>query len=380
MIQNGLDHIEDAAQWLKGRRLGLITSVSGVTQQLRPGIEKIHGEFPLTALFGPEHGVRGDHDAGALVGDYNDPDTGLPVYSLYRKDSKRLTPEMLDKVDTVIYDIQDVGSRYYTFISTLLYALQDCAAAKKSLVVLDRLNPLGGKVEGGLLQPGFQSFVGAYPLCCRYGMTAGEFARMANEEQHIGCDLHILPVQGWKRSQLFPETGSIWMMPSLGIPRFETALLYPGLCFVEGTNLSEGRGTSCPFELIGAPYIHGASLAAEMNRAGLPGVIFTAAHFTPTSSKHAGEACDGVHIHISDIQSVEPVRTGLTLLYKTREMYPEQLSILPPAEGRKHPFISLLAGCDAFEGEWPELNTLLAAWAQESTAFAARSRKFYLYE
>ncbi len=380
MFLNGLDHIADAAPWLSGRRLGLITSVSGVTRDLRPGIERIHAQFPLTALFGPEHGVRGDHDAGALVGDYTDTETGLPVYSLYRKESKRLTPAMLEKVDTVLYDIQDVGARYYTFISTLLYAMEDCAAAGKSLVILDRANPLGGAAEGGLLQPGFESFVGAYPMCARYGLTAGELAQMANAERKIGCELHILPVEGWHRAQLFSETGALWMMPSLGIPRFDTALLYPGLCLCEGTNLSEGRGTSCPFEIIGAPYIDAARLTSEMNAARLPGVIFTAAHFTPTSSKHAGEACGGVHLHISDAHAFLPVRTGVTLLYKIRELYPSAFAILPPAEGRERPFISLLAGSGVFEGEWPARDALLARWETEAQAFAARADAYHLYQ
>ena len=235
MVLNGLDHLADAAPWLKGRRLGLITSTSGVTRMLTSGIDAIHAQFPLTALFGPEHGVRGDHDAGATVETYTDPATRLPVYSLYRKDSQHMTPEMLDLVDTVIYDIQDIGARFYTYISTLLYVMRDCAAAGKELVVLDRINPLGGKVEGGLLQPGF---VGAYPLTTRYGLTPGEFARLANEEQHIGCQLHVLPVLGWKREMLFPETGLYWMMPSPAIPNFETALLYPGTCLTEATNIS----------------------------------------------------------------------------------------------------------------------------------------------
>lgn len=306
MVLNGLDHLADAAPWLKGRRLGLITSTSGVTRMLTSGIDAIHAQFPLTALFGPEHGVRGDHDAGATVETYTDPATRLPVYSLYRKDSQHMTPEMLDLVDTVIYDIQDIGARFYTYISTLLYVMRDCAAAGKELVVLDRINPLGGKVEGGLLQPGFESFVGAYPLTTRYGLTPGEFARLANEEQHIGCQLHVLPVLGWKREMLFPETGLYWMMPSPAIPNFETALLYPGTCLTEATNISEGRGTSAPFELIGAPFINGAALADRMNAKKLPGVIFTAAYFTPSASKHAGRRCEGVHIHLTDTKAMTP--------------------------------------------------------------------------
>ena len=366
MVLNGLDHLADAAPWLKGRRLGLITSTSGVTRMLTSGIDAIHAQFPLTALFGPEHGVRGDHDAGATVETYTDPATRLPVYSLYRKDSQHMTPEMLDLVDTVIYDIQDIGARFYTYISTLLYVMRDCAAAGKELVVLDRINPLGGKVEGGLLQPGFESFVGAYPLTTRYGLTPGEFARLANEEQHIGCQLHVLPVLGWKREMLFPETGLYWMMPSPAIPNFETALLYPGTCLTEATNISEGRGTSAPFELIGAPFINGAALADRMNAKKLPGVIFTAAYFTPSASKHAGRRCEGVHIHLTDTKAYDTIRTGTALLYAIREIYPNDFALRQPEDEKALLPINRLTGSDVLAHDWPDFDALMERWVNEA--------------
>lgn len=380
MVLNGLDHLADAAPWLRGRRLGLITSTSGITRTLAPGIDAIHSQFPLTALFGPEHGVRGDHDAGATVETYADPATGLPVYSLYRKDSQHMTPEMLDLVDTVIYDIQDIGARFYTYISTLLYVMRDCAAAGKELVVLDRINPLGGKIEGGMLQPGFESFVGVYPLTTRYGLTPGEFARLANEEQHIGCTLHVLPVQGWRRKMLFPETGLTWMMPSPAIPHFETALLYPGVCLAEATNLSEGRGTSAPFELIGAPFINGAALTTRMNALKLPGVAFTAAYFTPSASKHTNQRCEGVHIHLTDTKAFDTIRTGTALLYAIREMYPAAFALRQPENEHALLPINRLTGSDVLAGEWPDFDALMTRWERESAAFKARAAKAYLYE
>ena len=380
MVLNGLDHLADAAPWLKGRRLGLITSTSGITRTLAPGIDAIHSQFPLTALFGPEHGVRGDHDAGATVETYTDPATGLPVYSLYRKDSQHMTPEMLDLVDTVIYDIQDIGARFYTYISTLLYVMRDCAAAGKELVVLDRINPLGGKIEGGMLQPGFESFVGVYPLTTRYGLTPGEFARLANEEQHIGCTLHVLPVQGWRRKMLFPETGLTWMMPSPAIPHFETALLYPGVCLAEATNLSEGRGTSAPFELIGAPFINGAALTTRMNALKLPGVAFTAAYFTPSASKHTNQRCEGVHIHLTDTKAFDTIRTGTALLYAIREMYSAAFALRQPENEHALLPINRLTGSDVLAGEWPDFDALMTRWERESAAFKARAAKAYLYE
>lgn len=309
-----------------------------------------------------------------------DPATRLPVYSLYRKDSQHMTPEMLDLVDTVIYDIQDIGARFYTYISTLLYVMRDCAAAGKELVVLDRINPLGGKVEGGLLQPGFESFVGAYPLTTRYGLTPGEFARLANEEQHIGCQLHVLPVLGWKREMLFPETGLYWMMPSPAIPNFETALLYPGTCLTEATNISEGRGTSAPFELIGAPFINGAALADRMNAKKLPGVIFTAAYFTPSASKHAGRRCEGVHIHLTDTKAYDTIRTGTALLYAIREIYPNDFALRQPEDEKALLPINRLTGSDVLAHDWPDFDALMERWENEAKAFDERAAFARMYE
>lgn len=250
MVLNGIDRYQEYSGLFQGKRVGLITSPSGMDREFRSAISLLNDICDLRALFSPEHGVRGSMGAGELVDAYEDPYTKIPVYSLYRKDSKRLTSEMLDLVDLVVYDIQDVGCRYYTFIYTMLYALEDCAKAGKEFVVLDRINPLGGSVtEGNILPKEFESFVGAYPLCMRYGLTVGEFARMANEEQGWNAKLTVVPCQGWKRGMLFPETGRPWIAPTMGIPRFETALLYPGACLLEGTNLSEGRGTTAPFEI-----------------------------------------------------------------------------------------------------------------------------------
>ncbi len=242
----------------------------------------------------------------------------------------------METLDAVVYDIQDLGTRFYTFISTLLYVMEDCAAAGRELIVLDRPAPLDGvTVEGGLLEPEYRSFVGAYPLCIRYGLTAGELACMVNAEQKLGCRLTVVPCTGWERTRLFSETGNLWMMPSMGIPHFSTALVYPGTCLFEGTNVSEGRGTACPFEMIGAPFVDGAALAGAMNREGLPGVIFTAACFTPYASKHKGEPCEGVLLHVSDAHAFRPVRTGVTLLYRIREMWPRQFRWKPRGMGSR---------------------------------------------
>lgn len=385
MVQCGIDRIDEFEALFRGKKLGMVTSVSGVTQGLRPSYLAVHERWPLTALFGPEHGMYGKADAGEAVdGVQLDAQTGVPVYSLYGGDEGRhMPPEVLEGLDAVLYDIQDLGVRFYTFIATLIGVLEDCAAAGKEVIVLDRPAPLGGvTVEGGLLDMDYTSFVGPYPLCIRYGLTAGELAGMVNAERKLGCRLTVVPCAGWQRGQLFSETGNLWMAPSLAMPRFGTALLYPGTCLFEGTNVSEGRGTACPFEIIGAPFLDAVWLAREMNAKNLPGVVFTAAYFTPSASKWKGEACEGVQLHISDAHALRPVRTGLTLLYTIREQWPEQFAWRErgAATGPSR-FISLLTGCGAFEHDdaIPPLDGLLAQWDAESKAFARRKEKYHLY-
>lgn len=377
----GIDNILKYSALLEGKRLGLITSISGVDNQLNSTIETINQHFDLQALFGPEHGVRGDKDAGGIVGDYTDELTGKPVYSLYRKDSKRLTEKMLESIDAVVYDIQDLGVRYYTFISTMIYALEDCARYGKELIVLDRPNPLGGVIlEGNVLEPGYQSFVGAYQLPTRYGLTIGELARMVNEEEQIGCRLEVIPCTGWKRSDMFYKTGQVWVMPSLGIPRFDTACVYTGTCLAEGTNLSEGRGTSCPFEIIGAPYIEAYRLVKELREKRLEGVGFTPAYFTPSSSKHTGVFCQGVHIHITDYEAYESYKTGLAILETVRDLYPGDFKFLDPVKENGRPFISLLSGNNQFEAEGWTAKEILEKNKTALEEFAVRKKQYHIYD
>lgn len=378
MVKNGIDRILSYSHLFQGKRIGLITTPTGITSEFVSTIQIFHDNFNLTALFSPEHGVRGDQAAGAMVETYTDPLTGVPVYSLYRKDSKRMTTDMLNQVDMVVYDIQDVGVRYYTFIYTMLYALEDCDKADREFVVLDRVNPLDGlTVEGNVLKPGYESFVGNYPLCVRYGLTAGEVARMANEQKGWNARLHVIPCEGWERNMLFPQTGQIWVHPSLGIPRFETALVYAGTCLFEGTNLSEGRGTTFPFEIIGAPFIDAERLADEMNSRGLPGVRFRPVYFKPTTSKFQGELCAGIQIYVTDALSYRSVETGLTLMYTMKRNY-EEFSYLPPVKEGSRPFIDLLCG-DKLYREEAGLVEMLEKFREESRDFAREKQKYHLY-
>lgn len=378
-LLNGVDRLEQYCELFQGKRLGLITSPTGLNRSGETTIDILHKKYGLSALFSPEHGVRGDMAAGDLVESYTDKETGVPVYSLYRKNSKRLTPEMLNEVDTVVYDIQDVGARYYTFLYTMLYALEDCAAGGKTFIVLDRPDPLGGiTVEGNILKENYKSFVGGYPLCMRYGLTVGEFAQMANEQMNLNCDLHIIPCSGWKRSMQFPDYGGVWVPPSLNIPRFESALLYPGMCLFEGTNYSEGRGTANPFEVIGAPSADAPRLAREMNRKHLPGVWFRPVYFSPTTSKHKDIPCEGVQIHITDRHAIHPVDVGIRLLDECcRE--DSEFAFLPPVNGGKRRAIDLLGG-DRIVGERIDnAEELLSAFHTDSLAFQKQVQKYLIY-
>lgn len=374
----GIDRVNEYRQLLTGR-VALLTSPTGRTADNRPGMEVLRACCDLRLLLGPEHGVRGDRPAGYLYGDSIDEESGLPVVSLYTGASKHLSPETLARFDTLVYDIQDVGVRYYTFISTLRNVMQDCAAAGKRVVVLDRPDPLGSAVEGPALQPGYRSFVGCMELPVRYGMTCGEFALMANDLERIGCDLQVIPCDGLTGDMRFPDWGLPWVMPSLGLPRWENALLYPGTCLIEGTNCSEGRGTGDPFMIIGAPYIRAEAFCRAFNGLGCPGITATPVYFTPTASKHQGTVCGGIHLHVMDSAAVRPVAMGLRLLDLLRRMYPGDFAFLPPAAAGERPFISLLMGCGDMQDPAWGLEDLLHRADTDAAAFRQLRRPYMLY-
>ena len=378
MIRFGIDRVAEYRHLFSGR-VALITAPSGRTADNRSSIDRLREVCDLVLLLAPEHGVRGDKDAGELFDDCMDAPSGLPMISLYRKGGKGLSAEALARFDTLVYDIQDVGCRYYTFISTLKNAMADCARAGKRLVVLDRGNPLGGSVEGTTLQTPYRSFVGCWELPQRYGLTCGEFARMVNAEEGIGCDLHVIPCAGLTRAMTFSDWGRLWVMPSLAMPRFETALLYPGTCLFEGTNWSEGRGTADPFAIIGAPQVDADKLSDAFNRLGLAGVVSTPIYFVPNASKHRGKTCGGVHLHITDEKALRPVELGFRLLVLARDLFPETFEILPPyTDGGKH-FLSLLAGNEGFLCDNRTADDLLKDQTGDCDAFRKRSEPYRLY-
>lgn len=380
MIRNGVDCLKAYDAVLRGKRLGLITSVSGVDLRMQSTIDCLAESYTLVKLFSPEHGVRGNVGAGEEVETYEDLYVHIPVYSLYRKSSKKLSEEMLCGVDMIVYDIQDVGTRYYTFISTMYYAMQACEKYKKEFLVLDRCNPLGDVVEGNLLSKENTSFVGAYPVCMRYGLTPGELAGMIYKEEKFHFPFTVVPLEGWHRKMLFNQLGNVWVMPSPGLPRFETALLYPGTCLFEGTNLSEGRGTAAPFEIIGAPYVDAYYFTRFINDKKIQGVIFTPVYFTPFCSKYVGTECQGVHIHITDRKRFNPTETGLRLLFAFREYYPEKFQFLEPqkAEGRRG--IELLFGNKKILEDNVSCEELIEDYRRDSENFYERKKKYHLYD
>ena len=324
-VRTGLDVWEqEQFRALRGLRVGAIvnpTSVDGRFRHVADLLDSAPG-VTLAALFGPEHGVRGEVQYMEAVDETRDPRTGVPMYSLYGStvDSLRPRPEWLDGLDAVVFDIQDVGARYYTYVYTMALAMKACAKAGVRFVVLDRPNPLGGeRVEGNLVEPGFRSFVGLYPLPNRHGMTVGELARLLNAEERFGCDLAVVPCLGWSRKMRWADTGLAFVPPSPNMPTPDTAQVYPGMCLLEGTNLSEGRGTCRPFEQFGAPYLDAADIVSALERHRLPGLALRPVHFVPTWDKHRGAGCSGAFLHVTDPEVFASVRTGLAVVAEARK-------------------------------------------------------------
>ena len=381
--RSGLDRLLDEEfHRIQGKTVGIVTNHTGVNSEMRLNFEVLatRSDVQVKALFAPEHGVRGNVPAGDIVGDERDPATGIRVYSLY---GKQRTPskDMLAGLDIVIYDLQDVGVRYYTYLSTMFEVMKACAERGIPFLVLDRLNPLGRRVEGNILEPGFQSFVGAYPMALRHGMTVGELAGWANETFEIGADLEVIKCSGWN-GQYFDELGLPWIPPSPNISSFVTALVYPITCLFEGTNISEGRGTANPFEYVGAPWIDPLELVRELEQTMLTGVMFRPAYFKPTTSKHAGKECGGVQVIVSDRERIDSCLTGLTLLSTIRALYPEETTWWH-VPGMAFPFgIDRLMGTDKVrqgleQGQEPK--ELIRNWAEESKEYRQACTPYLLY-
>jgi uncharacterized protein YbbC (DUF1343 family) len=365
---------------------------TAVDRRLRHAIDLLRAaDVELVRLFGPEHGVRATAQDMEHVGEKRDPVSGLPVVSLYGRDaaSLRPTPESLDGVDLVVFDVQDVGARYYTYQATLGYVMQVAGARGTKVVVLDRPNPIGGvAVEGGTVRPGYDSFVGAFPMAVRHGMTVGELARWFVATCGVRCEVEVVRCDGWRRDQWFDETGLPWVYPSPNMPTLDTATVYPGTCLVEATNVSEGRGTTRPFHLIGAPWLDPQRLVVAMERAaadaGLRGVLFRPAAFVPGFQKHAGRSCVGVEIHVVDRTALDALLLGLVVVATLAEADRGSFAWrADPYEFVQHPpAIDLLTGSSAFRealdggDDWRRVH---ADWEPERRAFLDRRLDLLLY-
>ena len=373
--------------WVKGARLGLLSHPASVARDFRHARELIARRFPgqLKVLFSPQHGLLGEKQDNMVSSeDFLDPLLGLPVISLY---GPRLAPapENLGDLEVLLVDLQDVGTRVYTFATTLVKVMATAAAAGIKVAVLDRPNPISGdRVEGNLLKPAWSSLVGPYPLPMRHGFTLGELGQYYNATQKLGCDLTVVPARGWRRRECYDATGLPWVMPSPNLPTLDSALVYPGQVLLEGTNLSEGRGTTRPFELFGAPFLKPAGLEACLRKQPLPGVVLREACFEPTFHKWAGQLCRGFQLHVTDRQAFKPFFTTLRLLAAIRELYPQQLAWRqPPYEYERERLpIDLLTGDEAIrrgvDGGVP-MAELEASWQEELDEFLKLRQEFLLY-
>ena len=369
---------------VEGRSIGLITNQTGIDRQFRSNLTLFaeHPKVGLAAIFSPEHGISGSAQAGIQIASAIGKGRQIPIYSLYGT-TRQPTPEMLTGIDVLVYDIQDVGARFYTYISTLLRSMKAAAANNADFIVLDRPNPIrGDRVEGNLLRPAFQSFVGETTIPIRHGMTVGELAQSCRTEldSEPSPRLHVVPMHGWQRDMWYDQTGLPWVPPSPNMPTVQTATLYPGACLIEGTNLSEGRGTTKPFEWIGAPWIDPERWGDTLNNLDLSGTHFRPIHFTPTFSKYANQECHGVQVHVTDRNQFKPVDVALHLLGTAQQGYPNQFEFL---KNRGRYFFDLLAGTDELRLRLTKRESpteIVQSWEAEVSNFTKQCRPYLLYD
>jgi uncharacterized protein YbbC (DUF1343 family) len=375
--------VRERLEVIRGQRLGLIVNDGAIDRGFRHVIDLVQ-TVPgarIVRLFAAEHGVRGEAEAGAPIDDGVDALTGLLIQSIY---GPRLWPtdEALADLDCLVFDLPDAGARFYTRPATMVYCLRAAARNGKRFVVLDRPNPLAGEaIEGPILLPEFESFVGLPGLPIRHGLTMGELAALFAADERLGVDLSVVPAAGWRRSQWFDETGLPWIMPSPNLPTLESATVYPGTCLIEGTTLSEGRGTTRSFELIGAPFVAPDRLAAVLNTQSLPGVHFRPTYFRPVASKHQDRLCGGVQLHVVDRSAFRPVLSGVALLLTLQRLWPEEFGWCPaPANGIAHAErlaggIWLREAVQARASAWE----VAAGWTTDEREFAERRAPHLLY-
>ncbi len=385
-VRLGIDVLLDSRR-LRGARVGVVANHASIDGRYRHVVDRVAvaEDVTLAAIFGPQHGFRSDvQDNMIETGHAQDAARRVPVYSLY-SETREPTAGMLKGLDVLVIDLQDIGARIYTYIYTMANCLRACKRHGVHVIVCDRPNPIGGEdVEGALLRPGFESFVGQFPIPMRHGMTIGELARLFNEQFGIGASLEIVKMDGWTRRAYWDATGLPWVMPSPNIPTLDSAIVYPGTVLFEGTMLSEGRGTTRPFELVGAPWIDAERFTDAMNALGLPGIICRPAVFEPTFQKHAKQPCGGCQVHVLDRAAFRPVLTGVALIDVFRRFAPAKYAWRQPPyeyEHDKMPF-DILAGSDELrrqiEAETP-LAEIAESWRDDERAFEKLQRPYLMY-
>ncbi|MCD8174689.1 MAG: DUF1343 domain-containing protein [Phascolarctobacterium sp.] len=371
----GIEQADDYGELLSGKRLGLLTNQTGVDRNLRSSVDILNEKYQLTAIFVPEHGFYGAVAAGERLGDNIFEDS--PVFSLYG-DMRRPTSEMLDQIDVLCVDLQDIGMRHYTYVSTMAYAMEACAAAGKQVIIFDRPNPLGGKMEGPVLKPEFKSFIGLYEVPLRHGLTIGEYAKFINEKYEINSNLYVIPMKGWHRNMFWQDTGLLWVTTSPLIPTAETAFLYAATGVCGDTGLSVGEATSKPFYYVGAPYVDEILLTSILNKLHLEGLLFRQAAFTPRWGKYEGDLVKGVEIYLLDKRDVNLPQLGYLLLSTIKTLYPEDFLLAGREYGGGYK-VDIALGEDSFsKGEEPA--EVFARWDKECADFAEIVKPYLLYK
>jgi uncharacterized protein YbbC (DUF1343 family) len=388
MISLGIEQLlSSPPKWLSGCRLGLLCNQASTDSRLHHSRDLINKIFPgqLTCLFSPQHGFFSEKQDNMIESGHTlDPETGLPLYSLY-SDRRRPTREMFDLFDVLVIDLFDVGTRVYTFLYTMAYCLETAAEFKKKVLVLDRPNPIGGKlVEGNIIQEDCYSFVGLYPIPMRHGLTFGELARLLNTHFALGADLEVVPMQDWQRNMLYTDTGLPWVFPSPNMVSAAASLVYPGQVIWEGTNVSEGRGTCLPFELFGAPYFDCDEILDKVKSIGLEGCFLRPLIFEPTSNKWAGQACHGFQVHVTDPAAFKPYRTSLALLQAALILYPEDFQYKEPPyeyEYERLPMDLILGDRKIREALEQDISIMdiESSWQEDLNNFDKLRRKVFLY-
>ncbi len=390
-VLNGLDRLDILDRLLKGRRVGLVTGGSAINRQHELAVDVLASRYQVTALFNTIYGIRGEFVYGERVERYVDGPTGLPVTSIFNRQRTAPTAEMMEQVDVMVFDIKEAGVRYYEYLYCLANLMKACAACGKPLVVLDRIDPIGGvKVEGTVCPAGMHTMVGDYELATRTAMTIGEFARYVQGEFAVPVELTIVPVEGWRRRQYMDETDLPWVLPSPSLPHVDANLLYTGMCIFEGVaTVNEGRGTSKPFELVGAPWMDADEVVRRMRRRGLDGVSFSRVYYIPNASKHRGEVVNGVQIHVLDREAIEPFRVAVSLLDEIRGLHEDKIVWADCSAGHdvkaeaSLPFErytdKLLGDARYTTGEL-DGEGLIAAHAQARDRYLKRKQPYELYE